>query len=128
MLKESYPYYLASEPHYANTDLDVTNKYTGEVATKVAMADADTIDKAIAAAEEAQPAMAAMAPFERQAVLEQCVKRFTERADEFAQVFRAQRGYRSGYIHPILGCALGQSRHRRLALRRGNAPFGKFFS
>ena len=40
MLKESYPYYLASEPHYANTDLDVTNKYTGEVATKVAMADA----------------------------------------------------------------------------------------
>ena len=49
MLKESYPYYLASEPHYANTDLDVTNKYTGEVATKVAMANADTIDKAIAA-------------------------------------------------------------------------------
>ena len=34
MLKESYPYYLASEPHYANTDLDVTNKYTGEVATQ----------------------------------------------------------------------------------------------
>ncbi len=84
MLKESYPYYLASEPHYANTDLDVTNKYTGEVATKVAMADADTIDKAIAAAEEAQPAMAAMAPFERQAVLEHCVKRFTERADYLA--------------------------------------------
>jgi len=92
MLKESYPYYLASEPHYANTDLDVTNKYTGEVATKVAMADADTIDKAIAAAEEAQPAMAAMAPFERQAVLEQCVKRFTERADELAQALCIEAG------------------------------------
>ncbi|AFT97092.1 aldehyde dehydrogenase [Alteromonas macleodii str. 'Balearic Sea AD45'] len=92
MLKESYPYYLASEPHYANTDLDVTNKYTGEVATKVAMADADTIDNAIAAAEEAQPAMAAMAPFERQAVLEHCVKRFTERADELAQALCIEAG------------------------------------
>ena len=92
MLKESYPYYLASEPHYANTDLDVTNKYTGELATKVAMADADTIDKAIAAAEEAQPAMAAMAPFERQAVLEHCVKRFTERADELAQALCIEAG------------------------------------
>lgn len=92
MLKESYPYYLASEPHYANTDLDVTNKYTGEVATKVAMADADTIDKAIAAAEEAQPAMTAMAPFERQAVLEHCVKRFTERADELAQALCIEAG------------------------------------
>jgi len=92
MLKESYPYYLASEPHYANTDLDVTNKYTGEVATKVAMADADTIDKAIAAAEEAQPAMAALAPFERQAVLEHCVNRFTERADELAQALCIEAG------------------------------------
>ncbi|MCP4278709.1 MAG: aldehyde dehydrogenase family protein, partial [Alteromonas sp.] len=58
----------------------------------VAMADADTIDKAIAAAEEAQPAMAAMAPFERQAVLEHCVKRFTERADELAQALCIEAG------------------------------------
>ena len=92
MLKESYPYYLASEPEYANTDLEVTNKYTGEVATKVAMAGADTIDKAIAAAEKAQPAMATMAPFERQAVLEHCVKRFTERADELAQALCIEAG------------------------------------
>ncbi|MBJ2130101.1 aldehyde dehydrogenase family protein [Alteromonas sp. IB21] len=92
MLKESYPYYLASEPHYANTDLDVTNKYTQKVATKVALADADVIDKAIAAAEKAQPAMAAMAPYERQAVLEHCVKRFTERADELAQALCIEAG------------------------------------
>ena len=92
MLKDSYPYYLASEPKYANTDLKVTNKYTQEVATKVALADADTIDKAIAAAEKAQPAMAAMAPYERQAVLEHCVKRFTERADELAQALCVEAG------------------------------------
>ena len=92
MLKESYPYYLASEPHYANTDLDVTNKYTQKVATKVALADTDVIDKAIAAAEKAQPAMAAMAPYERQAVLEHCVKRFTERAEEMAQALCIEAG------------------------------------
>ena len=92
MLKESYPYYLASEPEYANTDLEVTNKYTGEVATKVAMADADTIDKAIAAAQQAQPAMAALAPYERQAVLEHRVKRFTERADELAKALCIEAG------------------------------------
>ena len=92
MLKESYPYYLASEACYANTNLDVTNKYTGEVATQVAVADADTIDKAIAAAEAAQPAMTAMAPYERQAVLEHCVKRFQERADELAQALCIEAG------------------------------------
>ena len=53
MLKDSYPYYLASEAVYANTDLEVTNKYTGECATRVALADAEVIDKAIAAAEQA---------------------------------------------------------------------------
>jgi len=92
MLKESYPYYLANEACYANTNLDVTNKYTGEVATQVAIADADTIDKAIAAAETAQPAMTAMAPYERQAVLEHCVKRFQERADELAQALCIEAG------------------------------------
>jgi acyl-CoA reductase-like NAD-dependent aldehyde dehydrogenase len=92
MLKESYPYYLASEACYANTNLDVTNKYNGEVATQVAIADADTIDKAIAAAEAAQPAMTAMAPYERQAVLEHCVKRFQERADELAQALCIEAG------------------------------------
>jgi acyl-CoA reductase-like NAD-dependent aldehyde dehydrogenase len=92
MLQESYPYYLASEACFANTDLEVTNKYSGVVATRVAMADASVIDKAIAAAEEAQPAMTAMAPYERQAVLEHCVKRFTERADELADALCIEAG------------------------------------
>ncbi|MEW9798534.1 aldehyde dehydrogenase family protein [Alteromonas sp. CYL-A6] len=92
MLKESYPYYLASEPCSPNTDLAVTNKYTGEVATRVAMADKDAIDKAIAAAEAAQPAMTAMRPYERQAVLEHCVKRFQERADELAKALCIEAG------------------------------------
>lgn len=92
MLKDSYPYYLASEAVYANTDLEVTNKYTGECATRVALADAEVIDKAIAAAERAQGAVTALAPYQRQAILEHCVKRFTERADELAKALCIEAG------------------------------------
>jgi len=80
MLKEKYPYYLANEAVFANTDLEVTDKYSGEVATRVAMADAKTIDEAIAWSVKAEKAMAALAPYERQAILNHCVKRFQERA------------------------------------------------
>ena len=92
MLKDSYPYYLASEAVYANTDLEVTNKYTGECATRVALADAEVIDKAIAAAEQSQGAVTALAPYQRQAILEHCVKRFTERADELAKALCIEAG------------------------------------
>ena len=53
MLKESYPLYVANEPSTPNLDLEVTDKYSGEVATRVAMADPSTIDRAIGAAVEA---------------------------------------------------------------------------
>ncbi len=91
-MKDSYPFYLANEAVFANQDLEVTNKYTGEVATRVAKANVDDIDKAIAAAEKAQPAMTAMSPFERQAVLDHCVKRFKEREDELAKALCIEAG------------------------------------
>lgn len=92
MLKDSYPYYLANEAVYANQELEVTNKYTHEVATRVAKAGADVIDKAIAAAEQAQPAMTKLTPFERKAVLDHCVKRFKEREDELAHALCIEAG------------------------------------
>jgi acyl-CoA reductase-like NAD-dependent aldehyde dehydrogenase len=92
MLKPTYPYYLANEPVAANTDLEVTDKYTGEVATRVALADAAAIDRAIAAADAAQPALRAFAPFRRQAVLEHCVARFRERFDELAMALCIEAG------------------------------------
>ena len=83
-LKEQWPYFLANEPQSPNFDLDVTDKYSGEVAAKVAMADPATIDAAIAATVAAAEPMAEMAPYERQDVLNHCVDRFTERFDELA--------------------------------------------
>jgi acyl-CoA reductase-like NAD-dependent aldehyde dehydrogenase len=46
-LADKYPFYLANEPHFPNTDLEVKDKYTGEVATRVAVASPDDIDRAM---------------------------------------------------------------------------------
>ncbi|MCB1587702.1 MAG: aldehyde dehydrogenase family protein [Xanthomonadales bacterium] len=92
MLKPTYPYYLANEAHSPNTDLAVTDKYSGEVATRVALADAKVIDQAIAAAVAAQEAMAAMPPYARQDVLNHCVKRFSERFEEIALALCIEAG------------------------------------
>ena len=63
MLKKSYPYYLANEAVEANTDLAVTDKYSGEVATRVALADAEAIERAIAASVEATVPMQRLASY-----------------------------------------------------------------
>ena len=92
MLQKSYPYYLANQAVYANEDLVVNDKYSGELATRVAMADATVIDEAIAAAVTATEPMRKMAAFERKAVLDHCVKRFTERFDELADALCVEAG------------------------------------
>jgi acyl-CoA reductase-like NAD-dependent aldehyde dehydrogenase len=80
----SFPYYLANRPESPNTDLEVTDKYSGEVAYRVAMADVAAIDRAIGAAADAAAPMRRMAPYERQNVLNHCVTRFQARFDELA--------------------------------------------
>ena len=92
MLKPTYPYYLANEPVFANSDLEVIDKYTGAVATRVALADAAAIDKGIAAAVSAQEPMRRLRPFQRQAVLEHCVARFRERQEELAMALCIEAG------------------------------------
>ncbi len=91
-LQPTYPLYVANRPERPNTDLAVTDKYSGAVATRVAVADAATIDRAIAAAVRAAPAMARMAAYERQAVLAHCVTRFTARQDELAVALCIEAG------------------------------------
>ena len=84
MLKESYPFYLANKEELPNKDLVVTDKFTGEIAARVALAGADDIDRAITAAVKAQQEMKELAPFERQEILYFCIERFKERFDELA--------------------------------------------
>lgn len=83
-LKPSYPYYLANQPQAPNQDLKVTDKYTGEVATKVALADAATVEAAIGAAVEAAAPMRALPTHARREVLMACVRAFEARREELA--------------------------------------------
>ena len=91
-LKSSYPYYLANRPVAANTDLEVLDKYSGKVATRVAFADAAVVRKAIVAAHKAREAMAAFPPDARRDVLEHCVRRFSERHEELALALCIEAG------------------------------------
>jgi len=92
MLQASYPYYLANEAQAPNQDLAVTDKFTGEVATRVAMADAAAIDQAIAAADAAAEPMRKLPAYKRQEILNYCVKRFEERAEELAVALCIEAG------------------------------------
>jgi len=49
MLEPRYPYYLANAPVFANEALAVTDKFTGELVARVALADAEAIDAGITA-------------------------------------------------------------------------------
>jgi len=92
MLKPSYPFYLANRAEAPNQDLEVTDKYTGAVATRVAQASAADIDRAIGAAVAAEKPLRRMPAYARQAVIDHCVKRFQERFDEFASALCIEAG------------------------------------
>lgn len=91
-LKSRYPAWLAGKPVETGRWLAVHDKFSGALATEVAQADAAMIDAAIAAAEAAAPAMAAMPGHARQAVLEHCAARFAERFEELAQALCIEAG------------------------------------
>ena len=92
MLQESYPYYHGNQPEAPNQDLPVLDKYTGEVATRVALADEAAIRRGIALAVEAAKPMREMHAYERQAVLNHCAVRFAERSDELAMALCIEAG------------------------------------
>ena len=91
-LKDTYPLYLNNRPAQPNTDLEVTDKFTGEVAFRTAMATPAIIDEAIAGAVHATVPMAKLASYERQGVLMHCVNRFKERFDELAYALCVEAG------------------------------------
>jgi acyl-CoA reductase-like NAD-dependent aldehyde dehydrogenase len=92
MLKSTYPLYLNNKAAQPNTDLEVTDKFTGEVAFRTALATPDIILEAISGTVRAAEPMARMASFERQAVLNHCVTRFQERFDELAYALCVEAG------------------------------------
>lgn len=91
-LKDVYPLYLNNKAVQPNADLEVTDKFTGEVAFRTALATPDVIDEAIAGAVRAAEPMAKLASYEKRDVLDHCVGRFTERKDELAYALCIEAG------------------------------------
>ena len=91
-LKKTYPLYLNNKAAQPNTDLAVTDKFTGEVAFRTALATPDVIEEAIAGAVRAAEPMARLASYEKQGVLDHCVARFRERFDELAYALCVEAG------------------------------------
>jgi acyl-CoA reductase-like NAD-dependent aldehyde dehydrogenase len=92
MKTEKLPCYVGGRAEFPEASLDVTDKYTGDVAFRVALAGPDAIERAIAAAAHAAPTMAKLPPYERKAVLAHCARRFRERRDELAHVVTVEAG------------------------------------
>jgi acyl-CoA reductase-like NAD-dependent aldehyde dehydrogenase len=91
-MQKSYPCYVGNEAVSPNQDLEVTDKYSGEVATRLPLVDPETIDRAIGLAVQAAEPMREMAAYERQAVLGHCVTRFSERHEELSQALCVEAG------------------------------------
>jgi len=92
MLAKSYPYYLANQPQTSKETMDVLDKYSGKVATRVAVPDAKATEKAIAAAVKAAEPMREFKPWARQQVLQHCAQRFAERREELAYALCVEAG------------------------------------
>jgi len=92
MLRPKYPYYLGGVAEQPNADLVVHDKYSGAEATRVALAGARAIDRAIGMAAAAAPAMAALPAHARAAALHHCVRRFGERQEELALALCIEAG------------------------------------
>jgi acyl-CoA reductase-like NAD-dependent aldehyde dehydrogenase len=92
VLEKTYPYYLANQPQTSKTMMEVYDKYSGKVATRVAVPDASATEKAIKAAVKAAAPMKDFRPWARQAVLQHCATRFQERHEELAMALCIEAG------------------------------------
>ncbi len=92
MLKDRYPLFIAGRPIDSPAVLEVTNKFTGEIACRAALADPAMIDQAIAAASSAVEPCRTTPSYKRAAILKHVVKRLRERNEEFARVLAIEAG------------------------------------
>lgn len=81
---QEFSLFVANEARTTNNWLNVTNKYSHEVAARVAQAGAAELEQAIQAATDAAPLMRKLASYQRKAILDHTVARCRERAEELA--------------------------------------------
>ena len=91
-LKKEWPYYLANKAVYANTKLKVDDKASLQEVAAVAVASEEVIQEAIDAAVAAEKPMAALAAYERKAILVHIVDELKRRREHLAQVLCVEAG------------------------------------
>jgi acyl-CoA reductase-like NAD-dependent aldehyde dehydrogenase len=91
-VRARWPLWLANEERQPNDDLVVLDKYHGSELSRVALADGALIEEAFTMAESARESMAQLPGYRRRDILEHCVRRFDERAEEFARVLCCETG------------------------------------
>ena len=96
-MQDRYPYWLANRPVSAGAsssseELLVTDKFSGAVVSRVALAGPNAIEAAIAAGHAARPAMRALPAYARKEILLQAAKRFRERGEELARILAVEAG------------------------------------
>jgi acyl-CoA reductase-like NAD-dependent aldehyde dehydrogenase len=92
MSKRSYPFYLGNVAKESQATLSVTDKYSQSEWARVALAEANDVDAAIALCVQAAEAMKRFPPYEKQRVLRHCVRAFEERSEELADVLQKEAG------------------------------------
>ncbi len=91
-LQRHYPLYLGNEAVFSQHIHEVVDKYSNLSVTQVSFADAEIVQQAIQLACSAAPAIQAMKPYERQAVLYHCVRAFEDQREHLAQVLCTEAG------------------------------------
>lgn len=91
-LKTKYPYFVGNKPEQGKTFLPVLDKYSNKQICEVAIADANTIQKAISAACSAIPKLKHFSHYERKEVIRHCIHRFEERKEELARILCLEVG------------------------------------
>ena len=85
-------FYVAGRPETGTDALVVQSPGDGREVGRTSYADEDQVERAIAAAASAAPAMAALPVHVRAGALDHVSKRLTERADEIAHLITAENG------------------------------------
>lgn len=95
-MQKHYPYWLANRPVAASAssgeELPVTDKFSGEVATRVAVAGPDAVEAAIVAGYAARDAMRKLPAYTRKEILLHAARRFRDRAEELARILAVEAG------------------------------------
>ncbi|MCC6160525.1 MAG: aldehyde dehydrogenase family protein [Deltaproteobacteria bacterium] len=91
-MRTHYPLILGARFHDTPARLEVRDKFTGEVAATTALADEALLDEAVAKACAAADSMRDLPAYRRREILDHCVRRFEERAEELAMALCVEAG------------------------------------